>query len=126
MSTSKTEELIRAHRDAAEYVGKIGAPQYHFRDGSVGRLHSLKIETQIGHQASHGATNYWKDKAFDAALEKVVKRHFADLAAEALKLMEWDAHQSLINEEAALRERLDAIEALKRQQPNAAASIGTA
>lgn len=112
---SNAANLKRDVAEAREYVGKIGRPQHHFRDGSVGRLHSLVVASEIGHQESAGSTNYWKDKAFDLALTQVVRARFAELAAAALELMEQEYKAARIAEKDALLASLAEIEALESE-----------
>lgn len=112
---SNAANLKRDVAEAREYVGKIGRPQHHFRDGSVGRLHSLVVASEIGHQESSGSTNYWKDKAFDLALAKVVRARFDELAADALSLMEQEYKAARIAEKDALLASLAEIEALESE-----------
>jgi hypothetical protein len=113
MTMDKTEKLRKAHKDASEYVAKVGGAQSHFRPDSGGKLSELEINTEVCHQAAPGATNYWKDSTFDAALERVVKARFSELAKEALALMKTDADTALLEEETMLRTRLAEVEAVK-------------
>ena len=43
------DNLYQQHQAAVKYIYKIGAPQLHFRDGSVGRLTKCEVNTEIGH-----------------------------------------------------------------------------
>lgn len=112
---SKAKELKKKIALAKEYVGKIGRPEHHFRPVTYGRLHSLSISTQIHHQESTGATNYWADKAFDTALAAVVSNRFPELAADAIALMERECNQALVAEKDELLARLAEIEALEKE-----------
>lgn len=112
---SNAANLKREVADAREYVGKIGRSQHHFRDLSVGRLHRLEVLSEINHQESTSATNYWKDKAFDLALAKVVRARFAELSAAALDLMEQEYKAARIAEKDALLASLAEIEALESE-----------
>lgn len=109
MSREFTEKKRRAHVDATIYLGKIGAPQPHFRDDSVGKLVSLTVATKINHQASPSATNYWTQEDFDAALAAVVRDEFDRLAAAALERMRLEFVQALASEEEELRTRLQHV-----------------
>ena len=113
-----TEALYKQHENAVKYIQKIGAPQHHFRDGSVGRLNSLSVTTEICHQQNSGDTNYWKDSTFDAALTLAVKQNFQMLAEQALVLMKNDADNTLLEEKEALKARLKKIEELESEQPS--------
>lgn len=108
-----TEALYKQYENAVKYIQKIGAPQFHFRDGSVGRLSSLSVITEICHQQKSGDTNYWKDLSFDAALSLAVKRNFQMLAEQALIIMKNAADDSLIDEKEALIARLKKIEEIE-------------
>ncbi len=112
---SNAANLKREVADAREYVGKIGRPQHPFRDGSVGNLHRLEVASEIGHQEYTGSTNYWKDKAFDLALAKVVRARFAELSAAALELMEQEYKTARIAEKEAILASLAEIEALESE-----------
>ena len=108
-----TEALYKQYENAVKYIQKIGAPQFHFRDGSVGRLSSFSVTTEICHQQNSGDTNYWKDSWFDATLSLVVKRNFQMLAEQALAIMKNAAENSLIDEKEALIARLKKIEEIE-------------
>lgn len=114
----KTQNLYKQHENAVKYIQKIGAPQYHFRDGSLGRLSSLSITTEICHQKNPSDTNYWKDQTFDAALSLAVKQNFQMLAEQALVIMKNDADNSLLEEKEVLKARLKKIEELESEQPS--------
>ena len=109
------DNLYRLHRDAQKYIAKIGAVQPHYHDGSVGTLNALSVQTKICHQRDVGATNYWTDQRFDWALSEVVKKHFSELAEEALEYMKQKADEALIAEKKELQERLARIEALEKE-----------
>lgn len=111
----ETNNLYRNHQDAQKYISKIGAPQLHYRNGSVGKLCKMQVFTEINHQASTGDTNYWKDALFDSALSEVIKKHFDELAVEALAYMKQKADEALIAEKKELQERLSKIEELEKQ-----------
>lgn len=108
-----TEALYKQYENAVKYIQKIGAPQFHFRDGSVGRLSSLSVTTEICHQQNSGDINYWKDSTFDAALSLAVKANFDVLAKQALNIMKIAADNSLIDEKEALIVRLKKIEEIE-------------
>lgn len=107
----KTDELKKKWESAKEYVAKIGKPEPHLR--SVGKLHSVDVITQICHQASPSATNYWKDMDFDAALDRVIMARFQELANVALEVMEEAYKEALLAEKKHLQERLAAIQAIE-------------
>ena len=109
----KVAKLKRAAEKAREYIAKIGRPQHHFGGDSVGDLRSVAVNTEIHHQESSGSTNYWKDADFDNALARVVRRRFAELAKEALDLMETEYAQARIAEKESLLAQLAEIEALE-------------
>lgn len=111
---AQAEVLKRALTDATNYVSKIGAPEPHFRPTTYGRLHSLTVKTQICHQASHAATNYWDDKNFDAALACVIGENFSALAASALALMASNYAKARVAEKESLLAQLAEIEALEQ------------
>lgn len=110
---TQAAKLKRAAEQAHEYIGKIGRPQHHFGGDSVGDLRSVAVKTEIHHQESSGSTNYWKDADFDAALGRVVRRRFAELATEALILMQDDYAKARIAEKESLLAQLAEIEALE-------------
>jgi hypothetical protein len=109
-AAKRVDALQKNLHGAEEYIAKIGQPQPHYRDGSVGALHSLEITTQIHHQASSGSTNYWNCAAFDIALAAVIKSHFPDLAREALARMTQAYHSALIAEKDHLKGALEEVE----------------
>ena len=109
------DNLYKMHQAAAKYIDKIGAPQLHFRDGSVGRLIKCEVNTEICHQASSSAQNYWSDIEFDWALSEVIKEHFAELAQAALDLLKKKADEALVAEKKELQERLARIEVLEKE-----------
>lgn len=110
------DNLYKMHQAAVEYIDKIGAPQKHFRDGSVGRLIKCEVNTEICHQARISATNYWNDAKFDWALSEVIKGHFTELAQAALDLLKKKADESLVAEKKELQERLARIEELEKSK----------
>lgn len=110
-----TEQLYNNHREAVKYIDKIGATQHHFRDGSVGKISKLKVSTEINHQSSPSATNYWANPAFDDALSEAIKEHFQELAQSALDLLKKKADESLVAEKKELQDRLAKIEELEKQ-----------
>ncbi len=118
----ESKKLKQAHEAAVEYIAKIGRAEPHFRGDATagGRLHSVKVETQIYHQASPSAQNYWNDKDFDAALCRAVRANFAMLTNEALALMHADFVKKRISEKDALLAALNEIEALEAAQGESA------
>ena len=113
------EKLMQDLKSAKEYISKIGKPQPHFREGSVGKLYKCEITTKINHQAYSGDTNYHTDSVFDKALAEIIYDQFFDLAGEAIILMETRANNALIEEEQALRERLRMMEEIKEKEAHA-------
>ena len=109
------DNLYKLHQAAVKYIDKIGAPQLHFRDASVGKLTKCEVKTEICHQASPSATNYWNDAKFDLALSEVIKEHFTELAQAALDLLKKKADEALVAEKKELQERLARIEALEKE-----------
>ena len=112
---TNADNLYQQHQAAVKYIDKIGAPQRHFRDGSVGKLTRCEVKTEICHQASPSATNYWNDAKFDLALSEVIKEHFTELAQAALDLLKKKADEAFVAEKKELRERLARIEALEKE-----------
>lgn len=112
---SKSASLKRSLADARAYVGKVGRAQHHMLDGELGKVHSLSVKTEIHHQSSPGATNYWQDKDFDLALSKVIKHRFSELAASALALMQLEYKDARISEKESLLAQLAEIEALESE-----------
>jgi hypothetical protein len=108
----KTDELKRIWDDACTYVGKYGRPEHHLQ-GSVGKLSRIELTTEICHQESPSAQNYWKNAYFDEALEQVIKKRFGDLAKEALAVLQKKYENALLAEEAELTDRLARIRAIK-------------
>ena len=121
----KTEELKREHEIAAHYVGLLSRPQPHFDGSPVGKLSAIKVETEICHQASPAAQNYWKSAHFDKALSMVISERFKELAAQALDKLKQGVNQSLIAEEDELLARLAEIRALKAQTSKEAGHAST-
>ena len=109
------DNLYKLHQAAVKYIDKIGSPEHHFRDGSVGKLAKCEVKTEICHQANPSATNYWNDAKFDLALSEVIKGHFAELAQAALDLLKKKADEALVAEKKELQERLARIEALEKE-----------
>ncbi len=107
----KADELKRQWKSACEYVSKYGQPEPHLR--SVGKLHRVDVETEICHQDSPSAQNYWKDLNFDAALDEVIKARFRELAKAALEVMEERYKAALVAEKDQLLARLAEIEAIE-------------
>ena len=107
---TNADNLYQQHQAAVKYIGKIGDPQPHFRDGSVGRLTKCEVKTEICHQSSPSATNYWNDAKFDLALSEVIKENFPELAQAALDLLKKKADEALVAEKKELQDRLARIE----------------
>jgi hypothetical protein len=106
------DELFQKVAQAKERLAKIGRPEHHLH-GCGGTLATVTVKTTVCHQERPSATNYWDDEAFDFVLAEVVRAKFASLADEAIARMESRANKALIEEEAALRAKLAAIERLK-------------
>jgi len=111
----KADDLKRQWIDAAKYADKVGKREPHLSE-SVGRVHRVDVTTEICHQESPSAQNYWKDTNFDAALDEVIKRRFRDLADEALSLMRKRYEDALRAEKDQLLARLAEIQAIEEQQ----------
>lgn len=109
----KSDDLKRQWVDASEYVGKYGKSEPHLK--SVGKLHRVELDTEICHQSSPSAQNYWKDANFDFALSRVIEKRFLELAGEALALMKAAYEQEFVKEENAILERLAEIRAIKER-----------
>ena len=109
------DNLYKMHQAAVKYIDKIGAPQVLSADGPVGRLIKCEVNTEICHQASPSAQNYWSDIKFDRALSEVIKEHFTELAQAALDLLKKKADEALVAEKKELQERLARIEALEKE-----------
>ena len=110
------DNLYKMHQASVKYIDKIGAPQLHFRDGSVGRLIKCEVNTEIYHQASPSAQIYWNDAKFDWALSEVIKEHFTELAQAALDLLKKKADEALVAEKKELQDRLARIEELEKSK----------
>lgn len=110
---NKSAELSKQLVAARGYIAKLTTPQ-HFDDRKPGYLHTLKVETQIGFQASPGDTNYWLDKEFDLALAQVIRNAFPALAAQAIDLMDSKYTQARIADKESLLTALAEIEALEQ------------
>lgn len=108
----KADDLKRQWKDAAEYADKYGKSEPHLR-ASVGKLHRVELTTEICHQDSPSAQNYWKSTYFDDALEEVIKARFADLAKEALAVLQKKYEAALLAEKEQLMKRLAEIQALE-------------
>jgi hypothetical protein len=110
----KADELKKIWTDAKEYAGKYGRIEHHLR-ASVGKLHRVEVTTEICHQESPSAQNYWKSAHFDDALEAVIKARFADLAKEALAVLQKKYEAALLAEKDQLMRRLAEIQAIEEQ-----------
>lgn len=113
---TNADNLYQQHQAAVKYIDKIGALQHHFRDGSVGKLTKCEVKTEICHQASTSATNYWSDAKFDLSLSEVIKEHFTELAQAALDLLKKKADEALVAEKKELQDRLARIEELEKSK----------
>lgn len=113
---NKADELYAAIKSAHNYVQKIGKPQLHFRDTSVGKIHSIKVQTEINHQESQGETNYWTDRVFDKYLAMSIESNFKSLSDAALILMKNEADQLLVEEKQGLLDRLDKIKEIEYKE----------
>ncbi|MBX9404781.1 hypothetical protein K5E40_03710 [Pseudomonas baetica] len=110
---NKSAELSKQLVAARSYIAKLTTPQ-RFADRKPGYLHTLKVETQIGFQASPGDKNYWLDKEFDLALAQVIRNQFPELAAKAINLMDSTYTQARIADKENLLTALAEIEALEQ------------
>ncbi|MGF6963024.1 hypothetical protein OKW43_000029 [Paraburkholderia sp. WC7.3g] len=109
----KADELKQQWKDAAEYVAKYGAPEPHLH--TTGKLHKVDVDTEICHQESPSAQNYWKDTNFDCALDEVIRSNFPALADKALAIMQKKFEDALLEEKTALLARLAEIQAIEEQ-----------
>lgn len=112
----KADDLYAAHKAAVEYLAMLGKPQLHFRDGSVGKLSTCKVNTEINYQRNPGDKNYWSLLDFDKALSKVVMNNFDSLAKEAIEIMKQEAEDEFLKEEQMLLERLERIKSIKSKE----------
>jgi hypothetical protein len=110
---SKVTELERDLHDTTAMLSRIGEPQPHFRDGSVGRLHCVECKVTIHHQRSTGDTNYHTLQAFNVALAKVVSRRFTELSTETIAELRRALDEAIVGEESKLKERLESVAAAK-------------
>lgn len=110
----KADELKRECKDAFAYVSKVGAPEHHL--STVGRVHTLTVKTEICHQESPGAQNYWKNEKFDEVLSEVIRGQFGKLASEAMRLMRKRFEDALVAEKEQLLKRLAEIQSIEEQQ----------
>jgi hypothetical protein len=108
------DELKKRWKMACDYVAMHGKTEPHL-PGSVGKLHNVEVETEIGYQAAPSEKNYWKSAYFDEALEKVVKARFPELAKAALEVMEGQFKAALVSEKDQLLARLAEIQAIEEQ-----------
>ena len=113
---TNADNLYQQHQAAVKYIDKIGAPQPHFRDGSVGRLTKCEVKTEICHQFRPSDQNYWGDDKFDCALSEVIKERFTELAQAALDLLKKNADEALVAEKKELQDRLARIEELEKSK----------
>jgi hypothetical protein len=72
----KADDLKRQWKAACEYVAKYGKSEPHLR-ASVGKLHRVDVTTEICHQDSPSAQNYWKSSYFSDAQTKLSMRFLA-------------------------------------------------
>lgn len=112
---TEADKIYQQHQAAVKYTDKIGAPQLHFRDGSIGKLTKCEVKTEICHQSNPSAQNYWSDDKFDWALSEVIKGRFTELSQSALDLLKKKADEALVAEKKELQERLARIEALEKE-----------
>jgi len=111
----EAKELKRAVECARGYIGKIGRQQPHSPNGSVGKMTTLIISTEICYQERVGGTRYWGCNEFDVALAKIIRVQFSDLSKAALDLMEQEYKTARIAEKASLQAKLAEIEALEAE-----------
>jgi hypothetical protein len=109
----KADDLKRQWKEASEYANKVGQAEPHLR--TAGKIHKVQVTTEIAHQDSPSAQNYWKDAIFDDALAQVIKLRFPELARHALGLMQIKYEDALRAEKDALLARLAEIQAIEEQ-----------
>jgi hypothetical protein len=112
----KTAQANAALQKATQYIGKIGRVEAHFTPYTYGKLHSLEINTQICHQESHSAQNYWKCVEFDDALAEVVREQFADLAKLAILKLQKQYSAARLAEKDSLLAQLAEIERIENDE----------
>lgn len=112
----KTAQANTALQKATQYVAKIGRVEAHFTPYTYGKLQSLEIGTQICHQESHSAQNYWKCHEFDGALEEVVREQFADLAKLAILKLQKAYSAARLAEKDGLLAQLAEIERIENDE----------
>lgn len=111
---TKADGLYRVLGSSLNYLSMIGKRQDHL--GDTGSLVELSVKTKIHYQDSPGSKNYHENAEFDAAFALVVKRHFLELREEAIQLMRDKAEKALLEEEDALKARLERIQQLKEKR----------
>jgi hypothetical protein len=110
----KADDLKREWKLARDYANLVGEPEPHLR--TCGKVHRVVVTTEIEHQASPSAQNYWKSAYFDAALGEVIKLRFPELARHALAIMQVRYEDALRAEKNQLLARLAAIQAIEEAQ----------
>jgi hypothetical protein len=108
---ARADDLRHKLEQATIYIERIGKSEPHL--STSGRLASVNVTTEVCHQNSPSAQNYWKNADFDAALAQVIREQFPSLSFDALALMRKDAYAALVDEESSLRARLAEIERIK-------------
>lgn len=105
---AKQQEVDNAE---AGYVDLIGKRAEH--TNSIGKLHSVKVNTKVAYQKYTGGNIYQFDASFDEALAKVVRKNFTQLSEEALLLMQADvdARHKALRE--GLQEALNDIDSME-------------
>jgi hypothetical protein len=114
MTDNKADILYRKLTGAKNYLSMIGKRQSHLTD--VGMLVSINVKTQIHYQESPGSKNYHDNEDFDAALAAIVNSRFTELKKAAIALMELQAERALLNEENALKARLEKIRLIREKK----------
>lgn len=113
---NKASGLYKSVEQAKNYITKIDKPQLHFRDAPIGKLHSIKVQTEINHQESSGVTNYWNDRVFDKYMAMSTESNFKSLSDAALILMKNEADQLLMEEKQGLLDRLEKIKEIEYKE----------
>jgi predicted HicB family RNase H-like nuclease len=111
MFDTEADILYRKLNGAKNYLSMIGKHQPHLSD--TGRLTIVNVKTQIHYQGSPGSKNYHDNGDFDVALAEVIHSRFTELKEAAIALMEQDAERALLNEENAIKARLEKIRQIK-------------
>ena len=82
------KKLKNSALESKQYISMIGKIEHH--SSSKGRLHELRIKTQIHYQPYAGAQNYHNNVHFDEYLTKAILINFDSLTEKAFDLMKQD------------------------------------